>query len=84
MEFIICTAVGDDRTVVLLAMTPSYNRGGKLRVGHTLPIREPWTIGALRDHLLVSVPYPFRPELENAHVGDRHVDFLWCSPLHRP
>lgn len=37
-------------------------------------------MGSLRVHLLVSVPDPFVPELENAHVGDRHLDFLWLLP----
>jgi hypothetical protein len=33
------------------------------------------------DHWLVSLPYPFGPELQQCHVGDRHVDFLWLVPI---
>jgi hypothetical protein len=31
--------------------------------------------------MLVSLPYPFGPELQQCHVGDRHVDFLWLLPI---
>jgi hypothetical protein len=27
------------------------------------------------------LPYPFAPDLEIAHVGDRHVEFLWLLPI---
>ena len=37
--------------------------------------------GSLFDHMLVSVPCPFGPDLQTAHVGDRHVDFLWLLPI---
>lgn len=62
-------------------MTVFYNRGGKLDIGHTLPIGEPWLPGSSCDHLLVSVPYPFGQELQTCHVGDRHVEFLWLLPI---
>jgi hypothetical protein len=81
MEFVICTASPEDRAVELLAMTVFYNRGGKLDVGHTLPIGEPWLPGSQCDHLLVSLPYPFGPELQTTHVGDRHVELLWLLPI---
>jgi hypothetical protein len=29
----------------------------------------------------VSLPYPFGPDLQLCHVGDRHVDFLWLLPI---
>jgi Suppressor of fused protein (SUFU) len=31
--------------------------------------------------MLVTLPYPFGPDLEIAHVGDRHVQFLWLLPI---
>ncbi|WP_145227081.1 suppressor of fused domain protein [Rudaeicoccus suwonensis] len=40
-EFVICTPSENARAVELLAMTVFYNRGGKLGIGHTLPIGEP-------------------------------------------
>jgi len=80
-EFILCTAVDDPRAVELLAMTVFYHRGGKLGLGHTVPLGDPWMEGSTCDHFLVSLPYPFGPDLEIAHVGDRHVEFLWLLPI---
>ena len=84
LEFVICTASAEDRAVELLAMTVFYNHGGKLNVGHTLPIGEPWLPGSGCDHLLVCVPYPFGPDLQTCHVGDLHVEFLWLLPITEP
>lgn len=81
LEFIVCTASPEDRAVELLAMAVYYNRGGKLGLGHTLPIGEAWLPGSSCDFLLVSLPYPFGPDLRTCHVGDRHVEFLWLLPI---
>jgi hypothetical protein len=81
VEFLISTASAEDRAVELLAMTVFYNRGGKLDLGHTLPIGEPWLPGSRCDQLLVSLPYTFGPELQTCHIGDRHVEFLWLLPI---
>ena len=64
-------------------MTAYYHRGGTLGLGHTLPIGEPWLPGSRCDHLLVSQPYPWGPDFQTCHVGDRHVDFLWLLPITR-
>jgi hypothetical protein len=37
--------------------------------------------GSRCDRLLASLPYPWGPELQTCHVGDRHVDFLWLLPI---
>jgi hypothetical protein len=81
LEFVIATRAQDPRAVELLAMITYYHRGGKLGLGHTFPIGEPWLPGSRCDHLLVSLPYPWGPDLETCHVGDRHVDFLWLVPI---
>ncbi|MFB6720008.1 suppressor of fused domain protein [Kribbella sp. NPDC056345] len=81
LEFVLCTESADPRAVELLAMTAYYHRGGQLGLGHTVPIGEPWLPGSPCDHLLVSLPYPFGPDLQTCHVGDRHVDFLWLLPI---
>jgi hypothetical protein len=46
-----------------------------------VPVGEPWLPGSRCDHLLICLPYPFGPELQTCHVGDRHVDFLWLLPI---
>jgi hypothetical protein len=81
LEFILVAPFDTPRAVELLALTVDYNRDGRLGLGHTFPIGEPWLPGSRCDHVLVSLPYPFGPDLETCHVGDRHVDFLWLLPI---
>ena len=80
-EFVLCTEAADVRAIELLAMTVFYNGGGRLGLGHTVPIGEPWLPGSACNHLLVALPYPFGPDFQTCHVGDRHVDFLWLLPI---
>lgn len=81
LEFILSTLAATSRAVELLAMSVYYHRGGRLGRGHTVPIGEPWLPGSACDYLLISQPYPFGPDLETCHVGDRHVDFRWLLPI---
>ncbi|MET7282206.1 suppressor of fused domain protein [Kribbella sp. NPDC005582] len=81
LEFVLCTESAAARAVELLAMTVYYQSSRTLGLGHTLPIGEPWLPGSTCDHLLISLPYPFGPDLQTCHVGDRHVDFLWLLPI---
>lgn len=81
MELILSTATETPRAVELLAMNAYFHHGGRLGLGHTVPIGEPWLPGSSCDHLLISQPYPFGPSLGQCHVGDRHVDFLWLLPI---
>ncbi len=61
-------------------MTVYYNRTGQLGLGHTVPIGEAWLPGSVCDHLLISLPYPFGPDLQTCHVGDCHIGFHWLLP----
>ena len=81
LEFILSTLAATSRPVELLAMVVHYHRGGRLGLGHTVPIGESWLPGSACDYLLISQPYPFGPDLEICHVGDRHVDFRWLLPI---
>ena len=81
LELVVCTPGPEGRAVELLAMAIYYHQNHQLGLGHTMPIGEPWLPGSACDHLLVSLPYPFGPELQTCHVGDRHVDFLWLLPI---
>ena len=53
----------------------------RLDHGHTVPIGEPWLPGSACDHLLVSLPYPFGPELEMCHWDGGHARLLWLLPI---
>ncbi len=81
LEFALSTATATSRAVELLAMSVYYHRGGRLGLGHTVPIGEPWLPDSACDHLLITLPYPFGPGLQTCHVGDRHVDFLRLLPV---
>jgi len=82
IEFVLSTPTdATARAAELLAMTVHYHQGGTLGLGHTVPIGHPWLRGSGCDHLLVSLPYPFGPELEHRDLGDRHVRFRWLLPI---
>jgi hypothetical protein len=81
LEFVLTSPYETPRAVELLAMIVYYHDGGRLALGHTAPIGEPWLPGSRCDHLMVSLPYPFGPALQRCHVGYRHVDFLWLLPI---
>ena len=81
LEFIMTVPAETPRAIEMLAMTVYYHRGGRLGLGHTYPIGEPWLPASRCDYMLVSLPYPFGPDLQLCHVGDRHVDFLWLLPI---
>jgi hypothetical protein len=81
LEFVLSTPTETTRAVELLAMNVFYHRGGRLDLGHTVAIGEPWLPGSRCDHWLVSLPYPFDPELGETHVGARQVDFRWLVPI---
>src|SRR3954470_16064849 len=53
----------------------------RLDVGHRVPLGEAVVHGSQLDHELVSLPYPFGPELEVCHVDDLHVVFTWLVPI---
>jgi len=62
-------------------MSVYYNRTGILGLGHTVPVGQPWLPGSKCDHLLISLPYPWGPDLQVSYIGDRLVEFLWLLPI---
>ncbi len=84
LEFALVGAKNDPRLVELLALTAFYHCGPesqRLDLGHTVPIGEPWLPGSSCDHLLVSLPYPFGPELEVCNWRGGHARVLWLVPI---
>ena len=81
-EYIIVAQEKSARHVALLAMTAHYHLTGEaLDVGHTFPLGEPWLPGSSLDQMLVSLPYPFGPELEIVKADGVHLDILWLLPI---
>jgi hypothetical protein len=81
LEFVVTTQQPEMKCVELLAMVAYYHRTEGLGVGHTFPLGHGW-VGGSCDHFLVSLPYPFGPELEVCRLGDDGpVRFLWLLPI---
>ncbi len=81
LEFLITAPVPDQRHVELLFMTTWYHLHRGLGTGHTLPIGEPWLPGSACEFFLVSLPYPFGPQLEICNFPDWHLHVLWLLPI---
>lgn len=82
LELVTVASSPSARHVELLAMAAHYHRTGEqLGLGHTFPIGEPWLPGSALEHFLVSLPYPFGPELEHLAIPGHNVRFLWLLPI---
>jgi hypothetical protein len=81
LEFLIIAPESDLRHVELLAMTAGYHRDHKLGWAHTFPIGESWLPGSNCDSILVSLPYPFGPDLEICQLPEGHIQYLWLLPI---
>lgn len=83
MEFFILSPSESPRHVETLAMVASFHADPRYRLstGRTMNIGRPWIDGAVTDHLLVSLPYPYGPGLEHCDVSGRHVQVLWLVPI---
>lgn len=63
-------------------MASHYHRTGeRLGLGHTFPIGGPWVPGSPLDHFLVSLPYPFGPDLEHLPMPEQNVRLLSLLPI---
>jgi hypothetical protein len=81
-EFLLASPVRADRLTEILAIAAHHHREGALDEGHTFPLGEGWLPGSSCDHILVSLPYPFGPELEICPLPDgRAVQVLWLLPI---
>ena len=81
LEFFVVAPSEDLRHVELLTMIAWYHKTKALGCGHTIPIGHPWLPGSLCDHILISKPYPFGPELEVCNYDGGHVHVLWLLPI---
>ncbi len=81
LEFFMTVPSEDLRHVELLTMTAYYHRTEGLGLGHTFPIGEPWLPDSACDHMLISLPYPFGPELEVCCLGERDFHLYWVLPI---
>lgn len=83
VEFVLTTRAQSERQVELLAMCAYYHHTEGLGLGHTFPIGQPWLPRSTLDNFLVSLPYPFGPDLEDLSLNEGDVQVLWLLPITR-
>jgi hypothetical protein len=81
LEFFVVAPAEDILHVELVTMVAWYHKTKTLGWGHTVPIGHPWLPNSACDHLLISTPYPFGPELEICNFDGGHVHVLWLLPI---
>jgi suppressor of fused protein SUFU len=84
LEFLMCGPEPTDELLETLAMVAYYHAGppeNRLDVGHTVPIGRPLGANSKCDHLLVSLPYIFGPDLEACKWRGGHARILWAIPI---
>lgn len=84
-EFVLLSPSENPLHVELLAMVANLHADARhrLAIGSTIDIGRPWMKGSAADHLLVSLPYPYGPALEQCELGERHIRVLWLVPITR-
>ncbi len=85
-EFFIMCPYENPRHVETLAMLASFHADPKhhFGIGSSIDIGRGWLEESDCDHLLVSLPYPFGPDLEICKPdNDITVKYLWLLPITR-
>jgi hypothetical protein len=82
-EFVLTPPSADPSHVETLAMVAYYHHAHGLDIGHTFPVGRPCFPGGAADHFLVSLPYPFGPELEQCLTAGHDTQFLWLLPVYK-
>ncbi|WP_405536866.1 suppressor of fused domain protein [Streptomyces sp. NBC_00075] len=85
IEFFVMSPVADEIHSETLAMVSHYHsfEAHRLSIGSIINIGRPWMSDSPMDHLLVSLPYPYGPQLEWAPPEAGGARFLWLLPIHR-
>ncbi len=81
LEFVLSCPYETPRAVELLAMFAHRQTFDPLGCRHLMPLGEPWLEDSACDAVLVSLPYPFGPDLEVCRLDSGIVRFLWLLPI---
>jgi len=84
LEFAFATQEPSERAVEVLTINSYYNAGPPsqhLHVGDTTYFGEPVLAESLCDHLLISLPYPWGPDFEEAEWATGEATFAWLMPI---
>lgn len=80
-EFILVCPYETPRAVELLAMVAHRQTFDPLGESHLMPVGEPWLDDSTCEVFLISLPYPFGPDLENCSFTEEHIQILWLLPI---
>jgi hypothetical protein len=85
LEFVLLTRAPEKLVAKLLAMVANLHADERypLSLGQTLEVGHGWLPGASADHLLVTLPTFFDPELEWLSDRTRNIRFIWLVPVTR-
>jgi hypothetical protein len=84
LEFVLSAPSDDTLHTQLVASAAYYHAGrreDRLGLGHTVPLGEPWLEGSACHHVLVSLPYPYGPDLEVCEWDCGRARLLWLLPI---
>ncbi|MHC4879298.1 MAG: suppressor of fused domain protein [Planctomycetota bacterium] len=81
VEFVLTCPHETPRAVELLAMFAHRHIFDPLGKWHLMPVGEPWLDDSTCDVFLISLPYPFGPDLEICNLPDDHIHILWLLPI---
>ena len=84
LEFVLAANAHDRRYVEIATILAYYHCGPpeqRLDHGHTTWLGEPWVKRSPLTHMLISLPYPYGPELEIYEHSGGHTRILWALPI---
>lgn len=83
-DYILASPFATEEHCELITMMAHMMRstGRAWHLGEVIHIGRPWIHGGTPDRLLVSLPYPFGPALEEADTVTPGLRLLWLLPIH--
>jgi Suppressor of fused protein (SUFU) len=79
--FLLSPSKSQDHVELLTAIADFHQTGAKLDLGHTVNFGRPWLDESKCSFGLISLPYPFGPDLEKADIAGGSIRVLWLIPI---
>lgn len=81
LEFLLLAKDQDGQHAGTLALAASLHSQSPLKQGSVIDLGEPWAEGGKLQHLLVTLPYPYGPNLERCQAGLYSLRVMWLLPI---
>ncbi len=81
LEWMLLARESSSEHASTLALVASLHSQGPLRQGSVIDLHEKRIAGGELRHLLVTLPYPYGPQLERCQAGLFSVRILWLLPI---